>query len=147
MSNLLANLGVDFSSPRQGVRIAGDRFSALRKSPGFRFRDGKAFLGANGTVVVRLPFARSGRYQFRLRVSGTPAEGKLPNLAMSIDGKRMGDATLRQATWHTLTLEAEVSAGEHEIGVTFTNDLYRPPEDRNLAMEWLEIRFARKGVQ
>lgn len=140
LSNLLTNLGVEFDSPRQGVRIAGDRFSAVRKSPAFRFRDGKAFLGANGTVVTRLSFARSDCYQFRIRASGTPAEGKLPNLALSIDGNRVGDATLRQTTWHTLVLDAQVSAGEHEIGLTFTNDLYRPPEDRNLAVEWLEIR-------
>ena len=139
-SNLLTNLGVDFGSPSQGVRIAGDRFSAVRKSPGFSFREGKAHLGANGTVVAKLTFAKSARYQFRIRASGTPAEGQLPNVALSIDGKRAGDATLVRTTWHTLLLEAQVSAGEHEIGLSFTNDLYRPPEDRNLVIDWLEIR-------
>lgn len=140
ISNLLTNLGVAFGSSNAGVRIAGDRFVAVRKSPGIRFRDGKAFLGANGTVVAKLTFARSARYQFRIRASGTPAEGQLPNVALSIDGKRVGDVTLRRTTGHTLLLEADVPAGEHEIGLAFTNDLYRPPEDRNLVVDWLEIR-------
>lgn len=140
LSNLLTNLGVEFGSSSQAVRIAGDRFTAVRKSPGFRFRDGKAYVGTNGTVVAPLQFARAGHYQFRIRASGTPAEGQLPNLALSINGKRVGDVTLRRPTWHTLVLEADVPAGEHEIGIALTNDLYRPPEDRNLVIEWLEVR-------
>ena len=139
-ANLLANLGVDIGSPNPSVRIAGDRFSPARKSRGISFREGKAYLGANGTVVARLTFARSARYLFRIRASGTPADGQLPNVALSIDGKRVGDATLARTTWHTLSLEAEVSAGAHEIGLSLTNDLYRPPEDRNLTIDWLEVR-------
>ena len=75
LSNLLTNLGAEFGSPSQGVRIAGERFSAVRKSPAFRFRDGKAYMGTNGLVVTRLTFAKSARYQFRIRASGTPAQG------------------------------------------------------------------------
>lgn len=140
LTNLLVNLGVDFASPGQGVRIPGDRFAAVRPASTLQFRDGKAYLGSNGWAVARVPFAKAGRFQFRIRASGTAADGVLPNVALSIDGKRVGDATLLRADWHTLVLEAEVAAGEHEVGLALTNDLYRPPEDRNLRVEWLEIR-------
>ena len=140
LSNLLTNLGVGFGRPSQGVRIGGDQFTPTRKSPGLQARNGKAYMGTNGNMVTRQTFAKSGRYQFRIRASGTPAEGKLPNVALFVDGKRVGNADLVRTTWHTLVLEAEVSAGEHEIGMSLTNDLYRPPEDRNLQVEWLEIR-------
>jgi hypothetical protein len=140
LSNLLTNLGVGFGRPCQGVQIGGDQFTPTRKSPGLQCRNGRAYMGTNGNMVARLTFARAGRYQFRIRASGTPAEGKLPNVALFVDGKRVGAADLVRTTWHTLVLEAEVSAGEHEIGMSLTNDLYRPPEDRNMQVDWMEIR-------
>jgi hypothetical protein len=33
-----------------------------------------------------------------------------------------------------------VAKGEHKIGLSFTNDFYNPPEDRNLRIEHLEIK-------
>lgn len=140
LSTLLTNLGADFGSSSQGLRIAGERFSAVKPSPGLRFADGKAYLGTNGRVIAKVKFATTRSYEFRVRASGTPAEGVFPHLALSIDGKAVSGATLARGEWHTLPMEAAVSAGEHEVGLALTNDLYRPPEDRNLRVEWLEIR-------
>ena len=47
---------------------------------------------------------------------------------------------LRRAGWHTVRLEAQIAAGEHEVGLSFTNDLYDPPEDRNLRIRELHVR-------
>lgn len=70
--------------------------------------------------------------------------GAWPNVALSIDGKKVGDAFLRRPGWHTVRLEAEVAEGEHEVGLSFTNDFYdaktEPPADRNLRIAELAIR-------
>jgi len=56
----------------------------------------------------------------------------------------VGDAFLRRPGWHTVRLEAEVAEGEHEVGLSFTNDFYdaktEPPADRNLRIAELAIR-------
>jgi hypothetical protein len=51
-----------------------------------------------------------------------------------------GEETLRRAGWHTVRLEARVAAGQHAVGLSFTNDLYGPPEDRNLRILELRVR-------
>jgi len=42
--------------------------------------------------------------------------------------------------WQILRLDAGVAEGEHQVGLSFTNDYYQPPEDRNLKIAHLEIR-------
>ncbi len=141
LSNLLTNLGVDFGSA--GTVVAGERFQFDRQSAGFRIRDGRAYLGANGGMSCRLNFAQAGRHEFRIRASGTEVDDVYPNIALRIDGRVIGDVSLTRAGWQTVVVTAEVDAREHDIGLVFTNDFYRPPKDRNLVVESLEIRAAR----
>jgi hypothetical protein len=59
---------------------------------------------------------------------------------VSIDGKKIKDISLSRPGWRVLRLEADVTQGEHKVGLSFTNDYYNPPEDRNLKIERLEIK-------
>ena len=144
LSCLLTNLGCDFHSPMTGVALSAD---ALKPKEGVRLatvRDGVAYLGTSGTIATRVRFAKARRYAFAIRASGSEAKGELPNVDLTIDGKKIGNVTLRRETWHTIRLEADVPAGEHEVGLAFTNDYYDatqdPPIDRNLRIGSLEIR-------
>lgn len=141
ISNLLMNLGADFGG--EGARIGGDEFRFERESPGFRMREGRAYLGATGGMTCRLRFARTGHYEFRIRASGTEVDDVFPNIALQIDGRPAGNVSLLRAGWQTVVLTAEVSEGEHVIGLAFTNDFYRPPKDRNLTIESLDIQPSR----
>jgi len=60
------------------------------------------------------------------KASGTEAAGEFPNIALSIDGKTVGNLSLWKPTWQTLRLETEVAAGQHEVALSFTNDFYDP---------------------
>jgi hypothetical protein len=138
--DLLMNFGCEFRSAVDGVTFPA---SALRPAPGtklWRLRDDALSLATNGTVTTRVRFAKARRHEFAIRAWGTAAAGEFPKIALSIDGREVGEATLRRAGWHTVRLEAQVAAGEHEVGLSFTNDLYNPPEDRNLRIRELHVR-------
>ena len=140
LSNLLTNLGCDFGSRTASVRIPADKLLPEEGVKLYRQLGGVLYLGTNGTVFATVRFARAGRYQFAIKASGTEAGGEFPNIALSIDGKQIGDVTLRRSNWQTLRLEADVPAGQHKVSLSFTNDFYDPPADRNLRIGHLEIR-------
>jgi hypothetical protein len=140
LSIVLTNLGCPFESPVGAVRIRGGQ---LLPEPGvklYRTEDGVAHLGTNGTLGQTVRFGQSRRYRFAVRARGSKAAGQFPHMELSIDGKPLGELRLGGPGWAVLQLEADVSAGEHKIGLSFTNDYYDPPEDRNLDVAHLEIR-------
>ena len=140
LSNLLVNLGCDFGRTSGGVAIPGDKLQAAAGTKLHTSREGAAHLGANGTVTAKIHFAASRRYEFSVVAAGTVAGGAYPHIRVTLDGQPLGDLTLRQTSPHTLRLEADVPAGEHVVGLSFTNDFYDPPEDRNLRILELSAR-------
>lgn len=140
LSNLLTNLDCDFRGPMSGVTVAGDK---LVPAPGlkiFQGRDGLARVGTNGTVSTRLRMAAAGRYELAVRTQGTELDGIFPHLDVLVDGRRVGELRLEGPDWQLLRLSIDVPAGEHTLGLRFTNDEWRPPADRNLTIAWLRVR-------
>ena len=140
LSNILTNLNCEFRSPVGGVAIQG---AGLKAKPGTKLwssRDGVLYMGTNGTVTTRVRFAKTRRYELGIRASGTKAGGAFPNIRVDIDGKAIGNVSPTRDGWQTLRIEADVQKGEHEVGLSFTNDFYDPPADRNLRIGQLEIR-------
>ena len=140
ISNILTNLSCEFG-PRAGATvIAGDQMQPEQGTRLFRRQAGALRLGTNGTVYALVHFAKTRTYHFAVSASGTEAGGEFPNIDVSIDGAKIGSAMLARPGWQTLRLAAEVSAGEHKVQLSFTNDFYDPPADRNLAIDRVEIR-------
>jgi hypothetical protein len=140
LSNLLTNLDCDFESAAGVLRIPGEAMTPAKGTKLASNKDGVARLGTNGTILSTVRFDQSRKYRFTIRASGTEAGGQFPNIALSIDGRVVGNVSLRRADWQLLHLEADVPAGKHQIGLAFTNDFYEPPEDRNLVVGELQIR-------
>ncbi len=140
LSNLLTNLGCDFATRSDSLVIAAASMEARREFRFSRASDGAAYLGSNGTIQKSVRFAAHAEYQFVLRASGTEADGQLPNIRVSLDGQPITDLPLQQPAWHTLRFTAPVAEGDHTIGLSFTNDYYDPPADRNLRIQSLTIR-------
>lgn len=90
----------------------------------------RAELWSNG--VVEIPLCRKAWVTFRLQ--GTPAGGHGP-LAMVVEGRRV--------LWQGEVLgvkEVRVgTSGRGVLALVFPNDLYQPPEDRNLFLLGLEV--------
>lgn len=85
-------------------------------------------------------FGKTRTYHFAVEASGTEAGGEYPNIDLAIDGDKIGSLTLTRPGWQTLRLKADVTAGEHKVSLSFTNDFYDPPADRNLRIGHLEIK-------
>jgi hypothetical protein len=142
ISNLLTNLGCPFGARSAGVTIAA---ATMEPEDDFRFTrhdDGVAYLGSNGTISGRVRFAASGEYEFVVEASGSEAEGEFPNVRVALDHEPIGDLQLEGPGWHLLRLQTPVAEGEHEVSLSFTNDYYDPPADRNLRIRSLMIRPA-----
>ena len=143
ISNLLTNLGCPFESRTDRVTVAA---AAMEPQGNFRFtraQNGAAYLGSNGTILARMRFAEAGKYELIVRASGSEAGGELPNIHVALDGQPVGDLRLEKCDWHMLRVQTPVTKGEHEIGLSFTNDYYDPPADRNLRIHSLVIRPCR----
>jgi hypothetical protein len=92
-------------------------------------------MASNGTIRAKVRCEREGDYVFRIVACGTPAEKVYPILELAIDGKKAGEVETRSESWRSFPIQAHLSAGEHELALSFTNDLWRPPEDRNVDIQ------------
>lgn len=140
LSNLLTNLGCDFETTAGSLQIPGAQMTPAKAAKFSPNKDGSMRMGSNGMVLCTVRFSQSRKYRFTIRASGTEAAGQFPNIALSLDGRLVGNVSLHRSDWQLLHLEAEVLAGEHQVGLAFTNDLYDPPADRNLVLGELQIR-------
>ncbi len=91
---------------------------------------GRAELWSNGALP--LPLCRAATLV--LDLEGTPAQGRGPHVLL-VEGRR--------TLWEGEVLgrkEVRVRvAGRGTAALVFTNDLYRPPEDRNLFLRGLRV--------
>ncbi|NOZ22598.1 MAG: hypothetical protein GXP25_16085 [Planctomycetes bacterium] len=140
LSNILTNLGCEFGDSTGSVVIPGDRMQPEKKLKVWKAQSGVLRVGSNGMVSTKVKFGTTRKYEFAVKASGTEAAGEFPNIDLSIDGKKIGSLKLTRGEWQILRIKADVTEGEHTIGLAFTNDLYNPPEDRNLSIGHLQIR-------
>ena len=142
LSTLLTNLGCPFGDRSRGVTIAAATMKPLGDFRFSRSDDGAAYLGSNGTIFRRVRFAAPGDYELVVRASGSEAAGELPNVRVGLDDRVIGGLQLQKPGWHALRLTATVAEGEHDVSLSFTNDFYDPPADRNLRIRSVTIRPA-----
>ncbi|RTI34601.1 hypothetical protein CSW17_00845 [Thermus scotoductus] len=91
----------------------------------------RAELWSNG--VVEIPLCRRARVG--LVLEGALAQGKGP-YALVEEGSRVlwqGEVRGVREVW-------VMTSGKGTLALAFTNDLYQPPEDRNLFLRALEVR-------
>lgn len=114
--------------------FALERAFPLRPLPEAPCRPGpvpeRAELWANG--VVELPICQRGRVV--LRLEGTPAEGRGPWAVVAEGGKVLFQGEILGV--REVVVEVE---GRAPLALAFVNDLYRPPEDRNLFLRGIEV--------
>ena len=140
LTNLLVNLGVPFAEEVGTLDIPGAEMKPAEGLKGRYITGAVARLAANGSVFSDIRFASSREYILEVKARGTEAAGEYPNIRLAIDGEIIGDQMLHYPGWETLTFKAFVDAGKHRVSLAFTNDYYKPPEDRNLDIGRLRIR-------
>ncbi len=86
----------------------------------------------NGYVAQDINITQAGTYLFNISASGTPALGGWPQLSLQIDGVVQDSITVPTNQLAYYTLSADLTPGTHQLAISYDNDLYAPPEDRNL---------------
>jgi len=143
-SALLRNLGAAFRAPeRAAAWVRAGHLRPVGTIPFFSQDDERVALVAAGTVEATLECATTGRYEILVRGWSVPAAGGYARVVLRLDGDDLGEVEVRSrssAVFPSVTTEAK--AGSHSLSVQYTNDLWQPPEDRNLYLQGIGFRQA-----
>ncbi len=77
-----------------------------------------------------------------IKAGGTPAAGKWPTMAVSVDGAVVATRTITSGPFNSYTVQG-IPAGDHVIRIAFTNDAVIGGEDRNLHLDL--VSFVKAG--
>jgi len=83
-----------------------------------------------------------GRVQVSIFARGVPALGVWPQMRVRLDGKVLGEVEVNSAEGKPYIFEVQIESGRQRIEVTFINDYFSPPENRDLWIEQAEIRYS-----
>ena len=90
------------------------------------------WLWSNGYVAQNINVVQAGTYLFNVQASGTPALGGWPQMSLQIDGVAQDSVIVPTNQLAYYTFSADLAPGTHQLAISFDNDAYAPPEDRNL---------------
>lgn len=136
--SLLTAVGADFVD-RLGVSYDLTTFKPMKDIAHYRVAGGYVYMGSSGWIEGSITVPRTGAYAFRLEAAGTKAAGEFPEVVVEIDGKETAKFHLTREGLGTYSFQSKLAAGKHTVRIFFTNDYYKPPEDRNLMLRRLTI--------
>jgi hypothetical protein len=113
---------------------------------GFDEGEGKLFLYTNGKAMTKFKLSAEGDYQIVVKASGDKALNEGAKFKVAIDDKAVGKETeTTDGEAKDYEFPATLKAGEHELTIEFTNDVYKEGEyDRNLYVFAVELKKAKK---
>jgi len=143
LSGLLTALGADMEARADAGAVELERLTVDPGVPYAGTDGGALHFGSAGAASGEIEVVRGGRYALELTGWGTPAAGEFPIVEVALDGQVIGRATIASTTAAAHRLgEADLPQGVHQLTVRFTNDLYSPPEDRNVWLDALKAYAA-----
>lgn len=114
----------------------------------FGYDDGNSriFLYSGGTVVVPIRLAADGDYEIVVNAACDEAAGQKAKFNVAVDGNQVGDEVTCTTTdpKEYVVKASGLKAGEHKIGITFLNDLYKEGEyDLNFFVHGVTLKPAK----
>ena len=97
------------------------------------------WLYSSGYAAQNITNTQSGTHLFSIKAKGTLLAGVGPLMSLKIDGRAADSITVTSTQLAFYTLSADLAPGPHQLAISFDNDAYAPPEDRNLFLD--EIRW------
>jgi len=91
-------------------------------------------LWENGSVRQEFKITQAGLYNFSLVARGTPALNMYPSLTIALNEVIMGRCSVKDTLQKVGTWSVELNPGLYTLSIQYTNDLYKPPEDRNVML-------------
>jgi subtilisin family serine protease len=96
---------------------------------------------SNGYVSTTHSFT-AGPATLTVRARGQSANGVAPHMLVSVGGVTVGNVSVPQTTFTPFTFNFTATGGSQEIRVSFDNDFYQPPVDRNLYVDNVAVECA-----
>lgn len=143
ISSLFTGLGARFLSQGRISVIKGENFKPAGEYAFLGWEAGAIAMATNAAVESEIDVAQPGRYRITVWARGTPAEGIYPIVVLEVDGKEIGRVECKGEDWSPHSVVAELPQGKHILRLSFINDLWRPPEDRNLWISQLDFELLR----
>ncbi len=138
-ASLLTALGAG-AEPEFGVSYPAASFKPMPGLAHFRaLPDGCVTMGSSGWIEGAVEVPRDGVYRIDIKAAGTKAAGHYPEVYVVVDGRDVGRFELVSGGWQWYSVQARLKAGRHAVRIMFTNDYYKPPEDRNLYLRRVRI--------
>ncbi|MCS7266155.1 MAG: hypothetical protein NZ805_15145 [Armatimonadetes bacterium] len=91
---------------------------------------------ANSRAHWRINFPVTGRYHFAMMARGTSVDGIYPFAEIYLDGEKVGVMSVSSEKYQLFSCSFFAKAGTRRLTIAFVNDAYRPPEDRNLWVDY-----------
>jgi len=94
-------------------------------------------------LTVQVPVELPGRYEIRVRAYEHHGGDEYAHMQVNVNGASSGPEFPVGATSSAPAIYSRgvtLNAGIHAIEVEFTNDFYEEPADRNLNVDWIELR-------
>ncbi len=142
-SGLLRNLGASFTPPEPDPDwVPAAAFRQVGTFPNFSTGPSGLQFGSEGTADAGFACATAGRYAVFVRGSSSPAAGGYGRARITVDGRPAGEVEVAAESSEVFGtgVVLDLAAGRHSVTAAFTNDLYRPPEDRNLTINAVGFR-------
>ncbi|MFN4180940.1 MAG: carbohydrate-binding domain-containing protein, partial [Armatimonadota bacterium] len=102
---------------------------------------------ANSRAHWQVNFPATGKYYFAMMARGTPVEGVYPTAEIYLDGEKVGVMSISSEKPQLFSCSIFAKAGMRRLTIAFVNDAYRPPEDRNLWVDYFLIVPVKKEVE
>jgi endo-1,4-beta-xylanase len=127
----------DEDAPAQpSITVAATNFVSR---PAGTAENGGWTLNESGTIQSALDFSKAGTYTFILVASGRAAQGIWPEAQVLFDSRTVLRTAISSTNWGTYTFSLTVTTGRHAVAISFLNDFFEPPEDRNLSVASLTV--------
>jgi hypothetical protein len=139
ISSLLNGLGAT-SIPHAKVTILkAEMLRPVKEYPLLQRGEGYIALATNATLESDIEVAKEGTYRITILARGTALGGIYPIVTLEIDKKEVGRLECKGEEWSPHSLIVRLPAGKHNFRLSFINDEWKPPEDRNLWISRVEF--------
>jgi hypothetical protein len=93
-----------------------------------------------GNGFISTPHAFSaGQATVTVTVRGAPAYGVWPHMTVSVGSTQIANLYVPHYNWQSYSFPYNASGGTETVRVTYDNDVYAPPQDRNLYVDKVTI--------
>jgi len=140
MGNLFSALGTTSLPAGQITVLKAEILKPLKEYPLLHVGKGFIELASNATLESDIEIAKEGDYRITIVARGTALGGIYPIVRLEIDGKEIGEVECKGGEdWSPHSIVAHLPTGRHNFRLSFINDEYKPPEDRNLWISRVEF--------